>query len=568
MSENREAEIKNKIEIRRLPTGVQKLDDVLGGGLPEYSFNLVIGEMGSGKTILTHQIMFANASEECPAIYFTIVGEPTVKMLRYQQQFSFFDAEKIGKSIHYVNLSAEALTGDLSAVLERIEREVERLAPGVIVVDSIRALTRIGQSAGGATKMPAGSMDLQTFLQHLATRLTSWQATTFLVGEYGEAEMQDNAVGSISDGIILLEQSVERNSMVRKLRVIKVRGQAPQPGYHTVRITEAGLQIFPRLIKPIEEQELPSEFISLGSIGLDEMLGGGTLRGSSIIVAGPSGTGKTAIINSFIYEGTSRGEPGVIAVFEETREKYLAGAESLGFDFREMIERGLLEIVSIRPLDLSVDETLYAIQTAADKIGARRVAIDSISGLEAALAPTFKQDYHESLYRLIGAFTGVGVTIMMSVEVVENYNELTFTPHAVSYLTNDIILLRYVEIDGQLRRIVTVVKTRGRGHSSDIRAYEIDKGGVIVGETLEQYRGLITAVPVRREDAPPARDGLTGRETAVLRAIEKAGELPLKELTAGTKLKRAEMIAALDRVVALGYAKRATRKGETIYRTM
>lgn len=567
MSENRGAGIRNRVEIKKLPTGVQKLDDVLGGGLPEYSFNLIVGEPGSGKTTLAHQVMFANATEGQPALYFTILGEPTVKMLRYQQQFDFFDSERIGKTIHYVNLSREALTGDLGEVLKRVEQEVERLAPGIVVVDSFSSLMRINSGERGTATARAGSMDLQAFLQHLATRLTGWQSTTFLIGEHGEAEAQSSPVGTIADGIILLEQNINRNSMVRKLRIVKVRGQAPQPGYHTIRITDAGLQTFPRLIKPIEEREMPPEFISLGAPTLDEMMGGGTIRGNSITVAGPTGIGKTALVGQFINEGVSRGEPGVIAIFEETREKYLSGAESLGFKFREMIDRGLLEIVYMRPLDLSVDEALYAIQTAVDKIGARRAAIDSISGLEAALAPTFKADFYESLYRLVGTLTGVGITIMMSVEVMENYHELTSTPHAVSFLTNDIILLRYAEIEGQLRRIITVMKTRGRGHSSDLRAYEIDKGGIAIGETLKQYRGLITAVPVPREDGkPPARDGLTEPEATVLRAIKEARELPLKDLTARTSFKPAELIAALDRVTALGYAKRVTRKGEAVYR--
>ncbi|MCP9495857.1 MAG: AAA family ATPase [Pyrinomonadaceae bacterium MAG19_C2-C3] len=561
MSENR------KVEIRKLPTGVQKLDDVLGGGLPEYSFNLIVGEPGSGKTTLTHQIMFANATAERPALYFTILGEPTVKMLRYQQQFGFFESEQVGKIIHYVNLSEETLTGDLSVVLERIEAEVERRAPGIVVVDSFRSLVRAVAAVQDSPDAKTGVMDLQTFMQHLATRLTGWQATTFLVGEYGEEEMQSNPVATIADGVIQMTQSIDRNSMVRKLRVAKVRGQSPQPGYHTIRITGDGVQIFPRLIKPIEEQELPPEFISMGSRDLDEMMGGGTIRGNSMIVAGPSGTGKTALCTQFINEGVRRGEPAVLALFEEPKEKYLSNAESLGFKFREMIERGLLEVVFIRPLDLSVDETLYAIQTAVDKIEARRVVIDSISGLEAALAPTFKEDYKDSLYRLIGALTGVGITILMSVEVAENYNELTFTPHAISYLTNDIILQRYVEIDGQLRRMMTVIKTRGRAHSSELRAYNITKGGIVIGETLRQYRGLITAVPVLREDAVPlVTDGLTGGEAAVLLVIKEASEVPLKELTARTGMKRAELTRALARLVALDYAKKTTKKGETIYR--
>jgi len=151
--------------------------------------------------------------------------------------------------------------------------------------------------------------------------------------------------------------------------------------------------------------------------------------------------------------------------------------------------------VYVRPLDLSMDETLYAIQSAVDKVGAKRVVLDSISGLEAALAPAFKEDFLESLYRLLGALTGVGVTILLTVEATEAYNEMRFTPHPISFLTHDIILQRYFEIDGELRTFVTVVKTRARAHSRDLRAYDVTSNGVVVGKRLSEFTGIITAVP-------------------------------------------------------------------------
>jgi circadian clock protein KaiC len=165
-----------------------------------------------------------------------------------------------------------------------------------------------------------------------------------------------------------------------------------------------------------------------------------------------------------------------------------------------MVQEGLLEIVYVRPLDLSVDETLYAIQTAVDKVQARRVVLDSISGLEAALAPAFKEDFLESLYRLLGALTGAGVTILLTVEVVEAYNEMRFTPHPISFLTHDIVLQRYFERDGELHTFMTVVKTRARGHSRQLRSYEVTSKGIVVGEVLTGLTGVITAVPRVREN--------------------------------------------------------------------
>lgn len=485
---------RKQITLPHVPTGVPKLDIVLGGGLPEYSFNLIVGEPGSGKTTMAHQFMFANASSERRAVYFTVLGEPTLKMLRYQQQFSFFDPQSVNDgTIRFFDLSEDALQKDLTEVLNTIIAKVEEFAPKIVVVDSFRTLVR-------ATKETGSGLSLQEFVQQLALHLTTWQATTFLIGEYSEGEMRENPVFTMADGILWLTQNVIRNSMVRKLQVLKMRGRAPQPGLHTIRVTDDGVQVFPRMIKPIDGKPLtpPSAnttLISTGAPGVDELLGGGTFAGSALMVAGPSGSGKTTLALQFIAEGVQRGEPGVIALFEETAPKYMQQALGFGIDLQRMVKDGALELVYLRPLDLSVDETLYAIEEAVEKIAARRIVIDSVTGLEAALAPTFQEDFKESLYRLLGALTGAGITVFMTVEVSDPYDEMRFTPHAVSFLTHDIILQRYVEIDGQLATVLAVIKTQGREHSRDLRAYTITSEGIVVGERLTQYRGILTAVP-------------------------------------------------------------------------
>jgi circadian clock protein KaiC len=549
--------------LRDCRLAVPRLDDVLGGGVPEYSFNVIAGDPGSGKTTLAHQVIFANATKQRPAIYFTILGEPALKMLRYQQQFTFFDKEQVNKAIHFINLSEQAMEADLTKVLESIVDHVQKLNPAIVVVDSFRTLVR------ATVEVKPGKMQLPEFVQRLAMHLTSWQVTSFLIGEYEEPEMRQNPVFTMADGIVVLSQNVERNSMVRKLRVPKVRGQAPQPGLHTVRIDQSGLQIFPRMIKPIEDaqEKLPSRLISTGNKSLDEMMGGGTLTGNTMLVAGPSGSGKTTAAIQFIAEGVKQNEPGVIAIFEETTQKYLDQAKGFGFDLAKMSRQGKLEMVYIRPLDLSVDETLYAIQAAVDRIGAKRVVIDSISGLQAALAPTFSIDFRESLYRLLGAMTGVGITVLMTVEVTENYNELRFTPHEVSFLTHDIVLQRYVEIAGELCRLITVIKTRGRKHSRELRSYEVTDKGIVIGEVLKQYRGLISAIPELRETAQPlAHQGLTDQETMVYHEVNKSGDAVLEVLITATKLKPAELKRALDRLVALRFIEKTKKKGEIVYR--
>ena len=485
----------NKVTLRKLSTGVPELDAVLGGGLPEYSFNILAGMPGTGKTTLAHQIMFANATPENPALYFTVLGEPTLKMLRYQQQFEFFDVAKVESAIRFINLSDTVLEGDLGSVLERIKAEVEAASPSLVFVDSFRTLVRKSQSA------PASEMELQGFVQRLALYLTSWQATTFLIGEYSEGEIQNNPVFTVADGLFWLYQSVERNSVVRKLQVMKLRGQESMPGLHTFRITDHGLQVFPRTYGLIgRERTLPSrERQSTGVPGLDEMLAGGIPLGDSVLVAGPSGSGKSALATQFIAEGVKQGQSGVIAIFEERPQNYVERADHLGLGLDGKIAEGKLKVLYLRPLDLSVDEALRAMLDAVKETGAQRVVIDSMTGFELALAPAFRQDFRESLYRMIVALTGAGVTVLTTVETVSSFTDLRFTPQAISFLSDDIILQRYVEIEGQLRRIMLVVKMRGGNHSKDIREYEITSAGLVVGECLRDYTGLISGLPERRD---------------------------------------------------------------------
>src|SRR5579883_1775310 len=490
----------DRVVIRKLPTGVPGLDEILGGGLPEYSFNIIAGAPGCGKTTLAHQVVFANATPERPALYFTVLGEPALKMLRYQQQFRFFDPTKLNTAVRFINLSHVVLEKNLDAVLAEIVKEVEAANPGIVVVDSFRTVVRKVEGR-------AGEADLQGFIQRLALHLTSWQATTFLIGEYTDSEVRDNPVFTVADGLYWLYQHIERNSIVRKLQVVKLRGQASVPGLHTFRISADGVQAFPRTfgLSGRKDKTPDRRRLSCGVPELDAMMGGGIPEGDNLLVAGPSGTGKSVFATQFIAEGLRRGEPGIVAIFEERPEEYAGRAANLGMDFKKSQNDGQLSIIYLRPLDLSVDETMREILDAVERTGAKRVVIDSLAGFELALAPGFRTDFRESLYRMIGALTRSGVTIVSTVEVTEVFTELALSPYSISFLSDDIIRLRYVEIGGQLRKELMVVKMRAGDHSKDIREYEITSEGLRIGQRLTGYHGLITGVPEPLD--PGARAG-------------------------------------------------------------
>ncbi|MES4786539.1 MAG: hypothetical protein C4294_12715, partial [Nitrospiraceae bacterium] len=298
------------------------------------------------------------------------------------------------------SIAHDALEAGLGKVLERIVAEVEAAGPSLVIVDSFRSVIRASQVH------ELNELPLQALVQRLSLHLTSWQATTFLVGEYQDSEKVDDPIFTVADGIVWLYQSVERNSIVRKLQVVKMRGQAPVPGMQTFRITNNGIQVFPRLpipkdvsaedLKKIGTGSKKIERVSTGVRKLDRMLGGGIPAGSSLLVAGPSGSGKTVLSMQFITEGIKQQEPGLLAVFEKRPSDYLKSSP-LGEEAMRRIREGSLYVVYLRPLDLSLDETLQEVHDAVLAHGVKRVVIDSLSGLELALAPAFREDFRETL---------------------------------------------------------------------------------------------------------------------------------------------------------------------------
>ena len=481
------------VTINRLATGVPGLDEVLGGGLPEYSFNLIAGQPGCGKTTLAHQIMFALATPERPALYFTVLGEPALKMMRYQQQFGFFRDEAINRAIHFVNLSEDAEAGNLEQVLRRIVAEVERHGPALVFVDSFRSVVMANANGGQGQQN-----ELQRFVQQLGMLMTSWQATTFLIGEY-YSDIDSNPVFTVADGLIWLRQSIERNSMVRKMEVKKMRGQPLLPGLHTYRIGSAGIEVFaPAPITapadPLFGGKLTPRAL-MGVPSLDEMLGGGLPRGYSLLVAGPSGSGKSILATAFLSEGARCGETGVIAAFEQRPNAALSPV------LVELIGSGRVGVIDSSMPDLSIEEVVLSLLSEIRRLQASRVVIDSLSGFELALAPTFRAQFRESLLRLVSVLASEGVTTLMTSELEDRYTDLRFSPYGTAFLTDAIIVQRYIEVDSRLRRVIAVAKVRASAHSDELREYTIEGDGIHIGTILPQQEGLLGGRPTRKKAA-------------------------------------------------------------------
>ena len=480
----------DKVTLGSLSTGIPGLDTLLGGGLSEFSFTLIAGAPGSGKTTLAHQIMFALAGPERRALFFTVLGEPPLKMLRFQQQYSFFDFARVGASIRYVNLADDLRTGDFSVVLERIMQEVTAFNPGLVFVDSFRSVVQTAKSGN------QGVADVQAFVQELGTQMSSWQATTFLIGEYVDADTECNPIMTVADGLIVLKQSHDVNSALRKIRVIKMRGQAHMSGSHTFRITGDGLRVYPRQLPPLAEDrhegapvDRNPRRISTGVPDLDAMMFGGLPQGHSMLVVGPSGAGKTILGTRFLQEGVRQGEKGVAMYFEKGTSR-LRNAE-----LAEMVDAGNVAIVESRSLDLSVEELLDDLNAAIDRLDARRVVIDSLSELGLYLAPEYQLDLRQAVFRVLSSLAKRGVTVIVTIGLEDRFTELRFSVADLSFLTDAIVAMRYAEMESRIAKLISVVKVRGIAHSHELREFRITDAGLEIDAGPVRFDGLLTGHP-------------------------------------------------------------------------
>jgi circadian clock protein KaiC len=473
----------------RLTTGSAALDRILGGGIHVRSANVIGGEPGAGKTMFALQMLFHLARQGKKSLYFTTLSEPAMKLVSYMQQFSFFDEAVVGREIILADLGSALRKEGAEAALREITSRVELEEPAVVVIDSFKAIRDL---------LGEGPM-VRTFVYDLAVHMASWGAACLFVGEYTEEEIATLSEFAIADGIIRFTNRHHELTAVREVEVLKLRGSAYLSGRHFFEIGEEGLEFFPRVRGPENGAHAPIEPIErapTGVAGLDAMLGGGLPRASATVVQGGTGTGKTLLGLHFLLEGARRDEPGIHFTLEETSDQLRGLVQTFGWDLAELERRGLLTLKYVSPIELSTDSFLDRARRLAEGLGARRAVFDSLTSL--AVGIPSERRFKELVYAMTKHFRALGVTLNMNMEIAELLGSGQLSGHEISFAADNLIQLRYVELDGSLVRGISVLKARGVRHESTVRRMTIGANGIEVGSRFEGLHGVLTGLPVPR----------------------------------------------------------------------
>lgn len=475
---------------RRLPTGSDDLDRILGGGVPRGSTLVIAGPPGSGKTLLAQQMAFVNATEAAPALYYTSWSEPHTKLIRNLSGFDFFDEQAIGKRIDFLHLPA-LLSEAPESGLEEVARELFRASvarqPVLVVIDSSKSLHGL---------VPDDR--LRRVIYELASRVGQTDTVLLLVGEYTPREIESEPEFAVADGIIQLSNESRGLMDRRSLRVVKMRGSANLTGSHAFGIDHRGLRAYPRVetLVPGEIQHQGGR-ASLGDAGLDRLVGGGLPRGDATLVLGPAGIGKTILSLGFAAGGLKDGERALYISFQETPAELVSKAVALGWDWvPAALERGELVILNIRPVDLELDQVGVALRDALVAQRPARVIVDSIAELDlGGRAPDRYLSYLWTVVNLVRAHGGTGLFTQETV---------TFGPSGpsplLSYVFQNVLTMRFVEHKYQVLRAISTLKMRASPHETDLLEFVIGHGGVTSREPLTHVTGLLGWTALRKEE--------------------------------------------------------------------
>lgn len=481
----------------RLSTGIEGLDRVLHGGfIPDRSY-MVTGRPGTGKTILGLHYLMA-AGDAADALYVNLEeAEADIRTNAAQLGFDLGelnfldltpDASEFGSDAQYSVFTAGEVEG--TALSEAIASRVESVDPDRVFVDPLTQLRQLSPDDYQFRKQ------VIAFVQFLKEQ----SATVVFTSQASAAA--DDELQFLSDGMIRLRRSEGR----RTLSVPKFRGSDTEPRRHAVRITDEGMTVYPALRPGDHGRDHDLETIPAGVPEIDEMLHGGLQRGTVTIVSGPTGVGKTTLGTQFMKEAAGRGERSVIFMFEEATKTFLARTGAINMPTREMIDRGTLAVEEVEPLDLSPAEFAASVRAEVEQRDAQIVMIDGIDGYRLSIQGD-TADLERELNTLCRYLTAKGVAVILVDDVGDVAGEFQPTQAGVSYLADAVIFLRYLEIDGELRKAIGILKKRTSNFQRTLREFEITSHGLRVGSSLTGLRGILSSQPTFVDDDVPTPGG-------------------------------------------------------------
>lgn len=475
----------------RMATGIEGLDNILEGGFPANRIYLIEGDPGTGKTTLALQFLREGARLGESGLYVTL-SETKEELLSV--------ADSHGWSLDGINIyelvpAEDSLKPDaqytifhpseieLSERTSAVLKEVERLKPRRIVFDSLSEMKLLAHDA----------LRFRRQILALKQYFTGQQSTVLLLDDKvaNEHELQ---VQSIAHGVVSLDHlAVEYGGARRRMRVVKLRGARFRGGFHDFNIETGGIVVFPRLVAAEHRQNFTRGAVTSDVAELDSLLGGGLDRGSSTLILGPAGCGKSSIGAQFATTSAMRGERAAVFVFDEILETYTARADGIGMNIRKYVEDGLIKLQQVDPAELAPGEFAHAVIRSVDKGGARVVVIDSLNGYLNAMPQ--ERFLTIQMHELLTYLNQQGVVTILVMAQHGFLGSNMQTPVDVSYLADTVLMLRYFEAEGAVHRALSVVKKRTGAHENTIRELEITSKGIRVGQPLKKFHGVLSGVP-------------------------------------------------------------------------
>ena len=471
--------------------GVEGLDDILAGGLQRGRVYLIEGSPGTGKTTIATQFLLAGAKAGERGLYITL--SETDEELRdsaASHGWEFDDPISVYELVPPEVLLDEdqqqsllySSDLELGETTKRIFEAIEKHKPERIVVDSLSEIRLLAQSSLRYRRQVLA-------LKHYFAR----RGATVVMLDDLTSDTHDKTVHSVAHGVIRLEElAPDYGSDRRRLRILKYRGQAFRGGYHDMVIKTGGVTTFPRLISAEHKTKFDRNALPSKSAELNKLLGGGIERGSSALVLGPAGTGKSLLTLSFAVQAIERGESAAMFIFDEEIGLLFERAKGLGFDLEKLQQSGRLIIEQVDAAELTPGEFTQRVRNCVDKHGARTVIIDSLNGYQAAMPEEKQLILH--MHELLQFLNRQSATTFLTVAQHGLVGDMK-APVDVTYLADTVILLRYFEALGRVRRAISVIKKRTSAHEDTIREYRIDKEGITLGEPLTKFQGVLRGVP-------------------------------------------------------------------------